>query len=316
MKFPCSVDSFEPLASLGAPLHLAIGIFDGVHLGHKAVIESAVLSARRCKGVSGVLTFDPHPSTLFRPEDPTRLIMEIDAKVEMLHSVGVDLVIRKHFDYDFAGISADDFLVNLKQSMPTLEAIYVGENFRFGQKRAGDIDTLVESGRELDIAVFSVDRIKRNRKPISSTRIRASLVAGEIREVNHLLGYNYRAYGAVVGGNKLGRTIGFPTLNLPWVPQCLPRFGVYFVKFRSGRLDTWKPAVANYGVRPTVEDSEKDPLLEIHALGESELSSGDEIEVIWLDFIRAEQKFDSLHALKAQIALDREQAVALSSRYG
>ena len=109
MKLPADVECFEELAGLTGELHLAIGVFDGVHLGHKAVIESAVFSARRSGGVSGVLTFDPHPSRLFRPEQPTLLMMEIEAKTAMLHGVGVDVVIRKHFDGEFASISAEDF---------------------------------------------------------------------------------------------------------------------------------------------------------------------------------------------------------------
>lgn len=316
MNFPASVDSFEPLGQMGKALHLAIGIFDGVHLGHKAVIESAVFSARRCKGVSGVLTFDPHPSVLFRPENPTRLMMDLDAKTEMLHSVGVDLVVCKEFDNEFASIEAKDFLAHLKTVMPDLEAIYVGENFEFGKKRAGNVDTLVEAGRSIDVAVFSVDRIKRNNKAISSTRIRASLESGQIEEVNDLLGYNYRASGRVVEGNKLGRQIGFPTLNLPWVPQCQPRYGVYFVKFRQIGSEVWLPAVANYGVKPTVAKIEKAPELEVHALDATSLGGEDAIEVIWLRFIREERKLESVEALQAQIAKDREQALQLASLYG
>ena len=153
MNLPCSVDSFEAISDLKSDLHLAIGVFDGVHLGHKAVIESAVFSGKR-SGVSGVLTFDPHPSQLFRPDDPTPLIMPIKEKVRMLHSIGVDCVICKRFDRDFASISAGEFLSRLKSSLPTLRSIYVGENFRFGQKRAGDVSTLIKSGRSLGLSVL------------------------------------------------------------------------------------------------------------------------------------------------------------------
>lgn len=304
MKFPASVDNFEALSELKGELHLAIGVFDGVHLGHKAVIESAVFSARRSGGICGVLTFDPHPSRLFRPEDPTRLIMPIETKTAMLHEVGVDCVIRKHFDHAFASIPADQFLAQLKQALPTLKSIYVGENFRFGQKRTGDVATLIASGRELRIGVISAERIKHNGEPISSTRIRAELEAGEIVSVNDLLGYNYTATGEIVSGAKLGRQIGFPTLNLPWQPECLPRFGVYYVLFRQGGSNKWQPGVANYGVKPTVADREQAPQLEVHGLDASLLTAGDSIEVEWLQFIRPEQKFASVEALKAQITRD------------
>jgi riboflavin kinase/FMN adenylyltransferase len=227
-------------------------------------------------------------------------------------------VIRKHFDRAFASIPADDFLSELKKALPALKSIYVGENFRFGQRRAGDVGTLVQSGCELGLGVFSADRIKHNGEPISSTRIRKELEAGAITSVNDLLGYNYTATGAVVGGAQLGRTIGFPTLNLPWEPECLPRFGVYLVHLRARGAKLWQTGVANYGVKPTVAKDGQAPTLEIHALDGTTLDQGDVIEVKWLHFIRPEQKFASLDALKAQISKDcdtaRELAMALNWR--
>ena len=132
MDYPASIDDFPAPSELQDPLHLAIGIFDGVHLGHKAVIKPSVINARNCNGVSGALTFDPHPSHLFRPKDPTALIMPIDVKTETLHEIGVNCVIRKRFDRTFASITAERFLITLKKCLPTLISIYVGKNFRFG----------------------------------------------------------------------------------------------------------------------------------------------------------------------------------------
>jgi len=320
MNFPASVDNFEALSELKGDLHLAIGVFDSVHLGHKAVIESAVFSARRSVtstssgqgGICGVLTFDPHPSRLFRPEEPTRLIMPIATKIAMLHEVGVDCVICKHFDRAFASIPADQFLRQLKNALPALKSIYVGENFRFGQKRAGDVATLIESGRQLGLGVFSAERIKHNGEPISSTRIRKELEAGDIVAVNDLLGYNYTATGEIVSGAQLGRTIGFPTLNLPWQPECLPRFGVYYVHFRKSGSKDWCAGVANYGVKPTVADADQVPALEVHGLETTVLTAGDAIEVEWLQFIRSEQKFSGVDELKVQIAKDCETAKELA----
>ncbi|MEC8613968.1 MAG: riboflavin biosynthesis protein RibF [Verrucomicrobiota bacterium] len=320
MNFPAAVNNFEALSGLKGELHLAIGVFDGVHLGHKAVIDSAVFSARRSgamaarqsppqtpsagRGIAGVLTFDPHPSHLFRPEDATRLIMPIETKTAILQDLGVDCVIRKHFDHAFASIPAEEFLSYLKGALPALKSIYVGENFRFGQKRAGDLATLVESGCALNLGVFSAERIKHNGEPISSTRIRKELEAGEIETVNDLLGYNYTARGRIVGGANFGRTIGFPTLNLPWQPECLPRFGVYLVGFRESGSKAWQVGVANYGVKPTVAKADQVPALEVHALDTTELDISDTIEVEWLKFMRPEQKFASVEELKAQIAKD------------
>lgn len=312
MKFPATVVGFDPLSHLKGELHLAIGVFDGVHLGHKAVVESAVFSAQRSHGVAAVLTFDPHPSRLFRPEEPTRLIMPIETKSAMLHAIGVDCVICKKFDAAFAAIPANEFLPHLKAQLPGLRSIYVGENFRFGQKRAGDVSTLIQSGRELGVGVISAERIKHNGEPISSTRIRGELESGRIAEANALLGYNYTVADAIVGGAKLGRQIGFPTMNLKWSPECRPRYGVYYVNYRETGAKLWQPAVANYGVRPTVAESLSKPELEVHALKATQLSAGDRIEVEWLEFIRPEQKFDSLDALKAQIAKDCEIARSMA----
>ncbi|MFP4203219.1 MAG: riboflavin biosynthesis protein RibF [Opitutales bacterium] len=310
---PASVERFDQLSEIQGELHLAIGVFDGVHLGHKAVIEMALFGARRSNGVSAVLTFDPHPSRLFHPDDPTRLIMDIETKTRVLHETGVDLVVRKQFDHDFAAIPAESFLAYLKNELPRLAAIYVGENFRFGKKRAGDVKTLIRSGRELGISVFSVDRIRHNGEPISSTRIREALQEGAINTANDLLGYNYRACGTVVEGARLGRTIGFPTLNIPWVPECAPRFGVYYVLFRPEGAEKWQPGVANYGVKPTVKEQGADaPLLEVHALESTNAGSGDWVDVQLLRFLRGEQQFDSLEALKAQITKDREVARKLA----
>ena len=304
MNFPASIDDFPAPSKLKDPLHLAIGIFDGVHLGHKAVIEPSVISARRCQGVSGVLTFDPHPSHLLRPKDPTPLIMPMDAKTAILHSIGVDCVIRKHFDNDFASITAEKFLGTLKKRLPSLVSIYVGENFRFGLNREGDVATLIKSGLDLNLGVFSAKRIKNQGEPISSTRIRKKLEEGEIAKANDLLGYNYKIRSQVVDGAKLGRQIGFPTLNLPWMPECRPRYGVYFVRFgKTGTTDR-HAAIANYGVRPTVSVIAEAPILEIHALHGTTLVGGDIVDVEWLHFIRPERKFDGIEELKAQINKD------------
>ena len=308
MNFPLKVDGFETLTGLDSDLHLAIGVFDGVHMGHKAVIESAVVSAGR-SGVSGVLTFDPHPSQLFRPENPTCLIMPIREKVAMLHQIGVDCVICKRFDREFASIPAEKFVAYLKERLPSLKAIYVGENFRFGRKRSGDVATLIDTGRQLGLGVFSADRIKHNGDPISSTRIRGELRAGRVAEANELLGYSYKSSGEIVSGAQLGRKLGFPTLNLPWDPECRPRFGVYLVQFRKMGQEKWQPAVANYGVKPTVAGPSQGPCLELHALESTNLGPGHSIEVEWLRFIRPEQKFESVDALKAQIARDRQTAL-------
>ena len=293
------------------PLHLAIGMFDGVHLGHQAVIKAAVQSARRSGGAAAVLTFDPHPSRLFRPEDPVRLIMDRERRVAALAALGVAAVIVQPFDAAFAAIPAVDFLPALRSALPNLHTVYVGENWRFGRGRSGDVTLLVGEARKLGLHVVSAPRINGDGEPISSTRIRALLAEGRIDAANVLLGAAYASEGVVRGGKQLGRTIGFPTLNIPWCPDLRPRLGVYVVSIQhadgSGR--SWR-AVANYGLRPTVEQV-AEPQLEVHVLEEAcPFGKGDALRVEWLAFLRPEQKFAGLDELRAQIARDRDAARA------
>jgi riboflavin kinase/FMN adenylyltransferase len=293
-----------------APLHLAIGMFDGVHLGHRAVIDAAVQSAHRGGGgVAAVLTFAPHPSTLFRPAQPTRLIMDATTKARVLHRLGVDAMITQPFTPEFAAVAAEEFLPWLKARAPRLAAVYVGENFRFGRGRQGDIALLVAEGRKLGVTVFSAPRVNFDGEPISSTRIRALLESGDVAAANALLGYSYMTEGPVVPGKRMGRTIGFPTLNVAWAPDLRPRYGVYVVRVSGAKSMAALPGVANYGLRPTVEET-VEPRLEVHVLGDCPFGAGDAVTVKWLRFLRPEAKFANVDELRAQIARDRTAAAA------
>jgi riboflavin kinase/FMN adenylyltransferase len=305
VNLPAQLSSFEDAATLPPrPLHLAIGMFDGLHLGHRAVIDSAVHSARASGALSGVLTFWPHPSALFRPDNPTKLMQPSATKARMLNGLGVDVVITHEFTPQLAAIAAGEFLPWLKQKLPRLAAVYVGENFRFGHHRGGDVALLIASGRKHGVRVFSAPRVNLDGEPISSTRIRAQLEAGDIEAANALLGYTYFAHGIVTPGKKLGRTIGFPTLNIGWSPELRPRLGVYAVRASGPKSPASLPAVANYGVRPTVEKT-TEPKLEVHVLGECPFGEGDSLKVEWLRFLRPEMKFTGVEQLRTQIAQDR-----------
>lgn len=310
MTLPAQFDGFEHLVLPPRPLHLAIGVFDGVHLGHRAVVEAAVQSARCSGGISGVLTFWPHPSALFRPENATKLIQDAATKSRMLLGLGVDAVITQSFTPELAAVPAEEFLPWLKQRLPWLAAVYVGENFRFGQGRRGDPALLVGSGRQLGVRVFSAPRVSLDGEPISSTRVRAQLEAGDIDAANALLGYTYFVEGPVKAGKRLGRTIGFPTLNVSWAPSLQPRFGVYAVRVSGAKAAAPIPGVANYGLRPTIENT-TEPLLEVHLLGDCPFGEKDTVKVEWLHFLRPEKKFADLSALRAQIEQDRIAAEAV-----
>ncbi|MBI5771696.1 MAG: riboflavin biosynthesis protein RibF [Verrucomicrobia bacterium] len=302
-------DGLAAAALPARPLHLAIGMFDGVHLGHRAVIEAAVQSARRSGGIAAVLTFWPHPSALFRPEQPTRLIQDAATRTRVLLALGVDAVITQPFTPDLARVTAEEFLPWLRRHLPLLAGIFVGENFRYGAGRRGEVAQLVAAARAQGVSLFSAPRVSFDGEPISSTRIRGLLEGGDVTAANALLGYTYFATGRVAPGKRLGRTLGFPTLNLAWAPGLQPRRGVYVVRVAGPKRTTGVPGVANYGLRPTVETA-TEPRLEAHLLGPCPFDTGDEITVEWLRFLRPEMKFAGLDELRARIASDREQAAA------
>jgi riboflavin kinase/FMN adenylyltransferase len=309
MSMPAHFDGLDRVALPGRPLHVAIGMFDGVHLGHRAVIESAVQSARHSGGVSVVLTFAPHPSVLFRPDNPTRMILDLPSKMAKVGSLGVDAVVVQPFTREFASISAEEFVPFIKRHLPRLAGIYVGENFRFGKGRRGDVAMLVAEGRRHGIMVFSAPRVNLDGEPISSTRIRERIQMGDMKGAAALLGYVYTAEGTVVHGKHLGRTLGFPTLNLGWSPDLRPLYGVYAVRVSGAKSYGWLPAVANYGLRPTVEQA-VEPRLEIHLLVACPYGPGDPVAVEWVRFLRPEKKFGGIDELRAQIARDVAEARA------
>lgn len=304
---PLSFASLETADLPAQPVHLAIGMFDGLHLGHHAVVDAALQSARRSGGIAAVLTFSPHPSAILRPDRPTPLIMDVPTKVRRLQKTGVDAVVTQPFTAEFAAMAAEEFLPWLCRRLPKLAGIYVGENWRFGQGRRGDVPLLVAEGRRLGVSVFSAPPVNYDGVPISSTRIRGLLEAGDVQAANALLGYDYYAEGPVVSGRRLGRTLGFPTLNLAWAPGLKPRFGVYVVRVAGPKSGASLPGVANYGLRPTVGDG-AEPRLEVHLLGACPFNQGDFVVAEWLRFLRPEMKFGGLDELKAQIARDSSDA--------
>ena len=288
------------------PLHLAIGAFDGVHLGHRAVLHSAREAARADGGLVGVLTYDPHPSKVLRPESAVPLIFTRAQKDERLTEAGAQMVHHEPFDRAHASIAAADFPRWLQQTFPHLKSLHVGANFQYGRGRAGHGETLIAQGTAEGLDVRLVAAVRLGDETVSSSRIRQCLVTGELDLANAMLHRPYEAEGVIIGGRRLGRTIGFPTLNVAWEPELKPAYGVYAVEviFQGEAL----PAVANYGQRPTVESGPVTPLLEAHVLRGAAPTTGDAVRVRWIRRLRAEQKFADLPALQAQIARDSAQA--------
>lgn len=308
-----AVRQFDSLARVdlpAGPVHLAIGMFDGVHRGHQSVIRAAIRAAQTDAGTAGVLTFEPHPSAVLRPESPTKLILPLEQKRRLLRGLGIDFLIEHPFTAAFASTTARDFVDQLKRALPGLATVYVGENFRFGRGREGDLSVLISAAHAAGFAAFSAPRLAGpDGAPISSSRLRELLAAGEIEQANALLGYSYFAEGVVQAGQQLGRTLGFPTLNVAWSPGLPPAFGVYAVVV-SGPDGKPAAAVANFGRRPTVEDAGATPRLEVHVLAPTALTYGDRVRVQWLRFLRPERKFGGVEELRVQVEKDRENARA------
>lgn len=295
--------------ALEQPLHLAIGMFDGVHVGHQMVMRAAVDASRSDPGsLSGVLTFDPHPSRILRPKQATALLMPFGQRIERMLEVGIKRVFVQAFTLEYAAREAADFADSLQRLFPGLKSLHVGENFRFGAKRSGNVDTLRDTAEAAGIMAGVLVRENYKGRPISSSAIREFLGRGEMKVVNGMLGSPYRIDGTVVPGKKIGRGLGFPTVNIPWCPESPPRYGVYRVTAEWNASGGSLIGIANYGLRPTIE-KDSAPLLEVHFLeGSGFPEEGCPVTVHLHEFIRPETKFSSKEALREQIRLDVEAA--------
>ncbi|MCH6257940.1 riboflavin biosynthesis protein RibF [Puniceicoccaceae bacterium K14] len=300
-----SLNSFRQEHAEG--IHLAVGMFDGIHIGHRTVVQSALEHGAEKGGEVGILTFWPHPSRLFTPTEPTRMILTPEYKRQEFSKFDLSFLIEEPFTREFSAVEADDFLNHLITRIPGLCSIHAGENWRFGKGRVGDMEQLIKSSEGTDVSVFSVKCHHQGGDRVSSTRIRDLLVDGELDQVNELLGYDYYSIGTVTQGKRLGRQIGVPTLNLPFEGDLRPRYGVYTVLVSDIDQDHWYPGVANFGVKPTVQD-DSTPLLEVNLLEGCSFDYGHRLKVRWQSFLRSEQKFSGLDALKQQIAVDIERA--------
>ena len=306
---------YESIARFGqeweGDVCLALGMFDGVHRGHQAVLDLVVQNADQCQGAAAALTFPAHPAAFLRPGKEPSLLMSPSRKAEQLIQSGMSAVILQHFDEELAEVEAVDFLPFLKARIPNLRAICVGKNFRFGKNRSGDSESLASYGEKDGLRVCVADSLIFEDITISSSRIREALASAKMQKVKKMLGRNYTVLGTVQKGKALGGKIGFPTLNLPWSPEARPPLGVYAGRVQELNSGQVLPAVANYGLRPTIEEDASEPILEVHCL-ESPNSSiwqaGATLSMSLDFFLRSERKFSGVEELKEQIRKDCEQA--------
>lgn len=282
-------------------LSLAFGFFDGVHLGHQAVIKSAVDYAKENNTKSAIITFQDHPCCFFYHVQPKYLIKRKE-KINLLRDMGIDYLYFLKFDEYLAMMDASQYMqdVIIKNFAPT--AISTGFNHMFGAGKAGDVKLLCTLQKDFCYEYFEVPPVLYNNEAISSTRIREDLALGNIELVNAMLGYNYFLEETVVQGQFLGRELGFKTANLIYPDNLVEiGYGVYKVEVEhEGQI---YKGVANYGVRPTIDNYEK-PILEVHILDFDQNIYNQQIKVTFLKKIREEKKFDSIDELKSQIQRD------------
>jgi len=301
------LNNLDGLASLPGPLVVAAGVFDGVHPGHKAVLQSALDSARIACGTAVALTFDPHPSKILRPQQAARLLTSTRHKLRLIGEFGIPAVLVIPFDKNFAAVEAEDFLRQLCSAGRNIVRICVGKGWRFGHARSGEAALLRRLGPELGFETTEVEPVQTDGIMVSSTLIRRAVESGDLQAARRFLGRNYSVLGTVIPGDGLGKKLGFPTANLAAHNEQFPPDGVYAVRVPLG--SRMVPGVANIGSRPTVKSS-GERLLEVHLTGFSNNLYGQDIEAEFLRFLRPEKKFSGLDALRAQIALDVESASA------
>ncbi len=291
------LDNLKELAAEVGKKHLALGVFDGVHVGHQAVVGRAVRSAREEGGRAYVVTFAPHPIRVIAPERaPSSLLATLEEKEEILSGLGVDGVVVIRFDEEFARMGAEEFVRELCEG-GGVASVAVGVDWRFGRGRMGDLVFLRRMGEEMGFRLDAVEPVMWEGDRISSTRIRQAIGDGNFEAVGKMLGRVYEVSGEVVEGRKLGRELGFPTANLRTGELQLPPDGVWVVETREG----WR-GVANLGVRPTVGGGER--LLEVHLFDFDGYLYGKRLHVRFLKFLRGEMKFAGVDELRRQIGED------------
>jgi riboflavin kinase / FMN adenylyltransferase len=288
------------------PNAVTIGNFDGIHLGHQAMLARLTSRAASVGAAPTVLTFEPHPREIFTPESaPTRLT-SLREKLEILRNLGVAHVHICRFSRPFATLSAEDFVHRILVQGLKTRYVLVGDDFRFGAKRAGDFALLQRMGKELGFQTESLHTLAVAGQRASSTAVRNALAKGDMATAAQMLGRPYSISGRVVGGDQLGRKIGYPTANIQLKHNKAPVQGIFAVRVQGLEQPDW-PGVASLGTRPTVHTHGR-PTLEVHLFNFNRSIYREHLRVEFLHKLRDEAKFPNLEALVAQIDLDAKQA--------
>jgi riboflavin kinase/FMN adenylyltransferase len=281
---------------------LAIGFFDGVHLGHQQIIRQTLNDARQHEAIALVLTFDRHPNTVVAPNHVPPLIYSLPQKLRAIESLNPDATLLIHFDKAFSEQTGEQFVRGLARDLGQIHSLCVGADFVFGYKRSGNVQLLKQLGAELKFAVHGMAAVSLDGKAVSSTWIREQIAGGDLDAVSQMLGRSYSIAGTVIRGDALGKGLGFPTANLDTSGLALPPNGVYIA---LARFDSQThQAVLNIGFRPTVAQPQPQLRVEAHLLNfDGDLYSR-ELELIFIEKLRDERKFPSVADLRTQISRD------------
>jgi riboflavin kinase / FMN adenylyltransferase len=281
---------------------LAIGNFDGVHLGHRALLDRLVATARQLRLSPAVMTFEPHPRELFAPEQAPARLTSLREKLALLEACGIEEVYLLHFSRKLAGLTAADFIERVLVRGLAVRHLIIGDDFRFGQGRAGDFAMLQSAGQRHGFGVEAMHTIEIDGERVSSSAVRDALGAGDLEHAARLLGRPYSIAGRVVHGDKIGRRLGFPTANIQLKRKRVALTGV-FAATVSGLDKRHLPGAASLGVRPTLGEGLR-PVLEVHLFDFDQDIYGAHVTVHLLHKLRDELKYDTHAALAAQIARD------------
>jgi riboflavin kinase/FMN adenylyltransferase len=305
MKTLHTADELKPG---GKKICLAIGVFDGVHLGHQQIIRQTIADARQHDAIALVLTFDRHPNSIVAPDKVPPLIYSLPQKLRAIESLGADAVFLIQFDKKFSEQSGEEFISNLASELGKVHSICVGADFVFGHKRSGNVALLKKLGAELNFSVHGLAAVSLDGEIVRSTRIREMIRAGNFDAASQMLGRPYAISGRVVEGDRLGRQLGFPTANLDATNLILPANGVYSGCTKlNGKLHR---VALNIGLRPTVASGKPELRVEAHLLDFDGNLYGEELEIEIGEKMRDERKFASSVELREQIARDIAQVRA------
>jgi len=297
MKLLYSLDAYPS----HKPAAVTIGSFDGVHLGHRKVLNDLKSIAKKNDEASVVISFEPHPRLFFNPDSDMKLLTTTPEKVDLLAQQGIDYLILQKFDKNFANQSPETYIKNLVEKL-NMKELLIGYDHRFGKNREGNFEMIQSMEDQFGYKTHKINPLLIDNEEVSSTKIRQALQEGDIDKANKLLGYTYFISGKVIAGNQLGRQLGFPTANIDFdfSKKIFPKQGVYVVKSIIDNQPVY--GMMNLGLRPTINGQKL--IMEVHFFDFNKDIYGQNIRVSFLKRLRNEQKFDSLDALKKQLKID------------